>query len=81
MYVCRYYWFNYETGATSRNIPAELPDELATDLQYDSGAFWLNTATQESTWADPAESGWRRIKDPNGRSFYFNPSVRLAAHC
>jgi hypothetical protein len=73
--VSRYFWFNYATGATSYEVPAELPDDLAAELHFDSGAYYSNTATKKSSWADPSEREWHQVTDPKGRKFWFNPEV------
>ena len=73
---CRYFWFNYVSGATVAHTPAELPNDMAKDIQYDSGSYWHNTASTTTQWADPHESEWRKMTDPDGNPFWFNPEVR-----
>ena len=72
----RYYWFNYATHATTTETPAELPVDMVSELQFDSGSYYTNSVTKEASWADPAESEWRKMADPDGNSFWFNPNVR-----
>jgi hypothetical protein len=75
----RYYWFNYETGISTTSVPAELSDDMVAELQFDSGSYFANTVTKEATWADPKETEWRQMSDPNGNKFWFHPEVRCPA--
>lgn len=73
---CRPYWYNYVTHATSHEVPAELSREMADELTYDAGSYYHNTVSKEASWEDPAETGWRAVQDPEGRTFWYHAVVR-----
>jgi hypothetical protein len=52
---------------------------MVSELQFDSGSYYANSVTKESSWADPAEAGWRKVADPAGNTYWFNPKVRTGA--
>jgi hypothetical protein len=72
----RAYWYNYITEATSVNVPAELPAEVASELDFDAGTYYYNTITNKASWNDPTDATWREVTDPNGRKFWYHPQVR-----
>ena len=75
---CRPYWYNYVNDATTQDVPAELSNEMADELTYDAGSYYHNTVSKEASWQDPAESGWRAVQDPEGRTFWYHAKVRAA---
>lgn len=75
---CRPYWYNYVNDATTQDVPGELSHEMVEELTYDAGSYYHNTVSKEASWQDPAETGWRAVQDPEGRTFWFHAKVLAA---
>lgn len=69
--------------ADGHEAPAELPEDLAAEARRRAGRVWFNTATQEVTFSDPREHGWRELAPSTtgaGRRLWFHAGTGAKTH-
>lgn len=71
------YWYNYALQVTSIDVPAELPAEMAAELEREEGTYFFNAVSREATWDEPAQATWREAVDPEGRTYFYHAQARL----
>jgi len=69
------FWLNFKTNVTNARQPAELPNDLAAELEAEPSTYWFNEVTGASQWEDPKESSWNMLQDKEGRAYWFKPST------